>query len=136
MFEGSNNNGGLGEKYLLLQTGYHPDHQSQSSTSSNNTATTTTRPTTSPPSPTPTPCYATTPTVTTEDRRRATTTDADEDLLSITSKESYHSNHYRPNRHYSQQYDFLKYDKDDDFLASLPKRKVFIIPCLSNYYLH
>jgi hypothetical protein len=96
---------------LLLQSGYHPDHQSQSSASSNNTNT---RPTTNPPSPTP--CFTTT-----EHHNR----DEDEDLLSTTLGESYHSNgNYRAMRHQSQQYEFLKYDRDDDYISSLAKRKV------------
>ncbi|KAG2233108.1 hypothetical protein INT48_005852 [Thamnidium elegans] len=92
-----------GEKYLLLQTGYHPDQQSPVSSHL-----ATTRPTTNPPSPTP--CYS------------AFSHDDDEDLLSTTSKESYQSG---PLRHPSQQhYDFLKYDiKDDDAVSSYAKRK-------------
>ncbi|GAA5813581.1 hypothetical protein MFLAVUS_007064 [Mucor flavus] len=84
-----------GEKYLLLQTGYHPDQQSPVSPHL-------ARPTTNPPSPTP--CYS------------AFSHDDDEDLLSTTSKESYQSGPLR------QHYDFLKYDiKDDE--ASHAKRK-------------
>ncbi|GAA5804704.1 hypothetical protein HPULCUR_010207 [Helicostylum pulchrum] len=84
-----------GEKYLLLQTGYHPDQQSPVSSHL-------TRPTTNPPSPTP--CYS------------AFSHDDDEDLLSTTSKESYQSGPLR------QHYDFLKFDiKDDE--VSYAKRK-------------
>lgn len=85
-----------GEKYLLLQTGYHPDQQSPVSSHL-------ARPATNPPSPTP--CYS------------AFSHDEDEDLLSTTSKESYQSGPLR------QHYDFLKFDiKDDE--ASHAKRKV------------
>lgn len=105
MFEGGG--GGVGEKYLLLQTGYHPDQQQQSPVSAHLI-----RPTTNPPSPTP--CYT------------GFSHDEDEDILSTTSKESYQSG---PVRHHppppSHHYDFLKYDvKEDDAVSSFAKRKV------------
>ncbi|KAG2208996.1 hypothetical protein INT47_011136 [Mucor saturninus] len=94
-----------GEKYLLLQTGYHPESPSN-----------TTRPTTNPPSPTP--CYSNT---TMTEERYALSHDEDEDILSVTSRDSGHSSYHALR---NQQYDFLKYDvKEDDPNTSMAKRK-------------
>ncbi|CAO3618662.1 unnamed protein product [Mucor fragilis] len=77
-------------KYLLLQTGYHPDHSNA----------------TSPPSPLP--CYH--------------NELHDDDVLSISSKDSYHSN--KSHHQLKLQYEFLKYDDQDNHqLSSLAKRR-------------
>lgn len=98
-----------GDKYLLLQSGYQPDQQFSAGNIQNSTAM-------SPPSPLP--CLA------------FNNNTEEDDLLSVTSKESYHSNkgHHRPSK---TQYDFLKFDNDvvnEDGglhpLTSLAKRRV------------
>lgn len=56
------------------------------------------------------------------EERYTTSHDEDEDLLSVTSKDS-SNNGYSRNQHY----DFLKYDvKEDDPNTSMAKRKVFV----------
>ncbi|KAL9553610.1 hypothetical protein MBANPS3_003205 [Mucor bainieri] len=77
-------------KCLLLQTGYHPDHNNS----------------TSPPSPLP--CYH--------------NELHDDDVLSISSKDSHHSN--KSHHQLKLQYEFLKYDAHDNHqMSSLAKRR-------------
>lgn len=81
-------------KFLLLQTGYHPEHNTTISS-------------TSPPSPLP--CY--------------NNEHQDDDVLSTSSKDSYHSN--KSHHQLKLQYEFLKYDDhDNNQMSSLAKRRV------------
>jgi hypothetical protein len=108
----SNNDINNVEKYLLLQTGYHPDNLSiNSGTSKNNVS----KPSTNPPSPMP--CYSS---IINDHGNEIGSSyyDEDEDILSTTSKESYHSNNHH------RAYEFLKYDSVDEHISSLAKRKV------------
>lgn len=105
-----NETNGGGERLLLLQSEYHPDNLSVASgTSANNS---TTKPGTNPPSPMP--CYSATMHFNNQYTGCARNQDEDEDVLSITSKDSHHGR---------REYDFLKYDSVDDEAVSLAKRK-------------
>jgi hypothetical protein len=82
-------------KFLLLQTGYHPEHNNITMSS------------TSPPSPLP--CYS--------------NEHQDDDVLSTSSRDSYHSN--KSHHQLKLQYEFLKYDDyNNSQMSSLAKKRV------------